>query len=130
MPITTYDPDEAPNPKEWLALDEGERNYLVHDFHEVAQIDLPDLEAHTVIHTIVENQIALGFAPSCRAVMRLQGEGLSRHDAIHAIGSVVARLIFESIKGSRAEPPETLQSQLGSAIELLTASQQVEDVDN
>ena len=38
-----YDPLHAPDPKEWLALDETERLDLVAEFHEVKGIDLPNV---------------------------------------------------------------------------------------
>ena len=41
-------------------------------------------------------QIALGDAtPAQRTAERLTAEGLDRHDAIHAIGSVLSEFIFD-----------------------------------
>ena len=45
---------------------------------------------HAVIHSIVENQIAENLESVVRAMARLTAEGLDRHDAVHAIGSVLA----------------------------------------
>jgi hypothetical protein len=40
-------------------------------------------------HVVVENQVALGEATSVpEALDRLINEGLDRHDAVHAVGSV------------------------------------------
>src|SRR5438445_11721799 len=36
--VNRYDPDRAPNAKMWLALDEGERIYLVEKYHEASHI--------------------------------------------------------------------------------------------
>ena len=36
-----YDPKVAPESKEWLALDEGERTLLVEQYHRDARIELP-----------------------------------------------------------------------------------------
>jgi hypothetical protein len=42
-----------------------------------------------VFHVIVENQAAQGLeTPVRRTLARLQAEGLSRHDAVHAVGSI------------------------------------------
>ena len=44
---------------------------------------------------IVENQVALGDAFPAKAVLiRLMNEGLDRHEAIHAIGSVLSRKLL------------------------------------
>jgi len=91
-----YDPLKAPAPDEWLALDEQERINVVRDYHRRARIQLPDATLHAIVHAIVENQIALGDQLSVRrTTQRLMDEGLDRHDAIHAVGSVLSEFIFE-----------------------------------
>jgi hypothetical protein len=86
-----YDPHENPDPAEWLALDEAERIVLIGHHHREAGVKLPNLQLHAAIHAVVENQIAMGDQiPVRRTLERLLGEGLDRHDAIHAIGSVLA----------------------------------------
>jgi hypothetical protein len=85
-----YDPEEAPIPNDWLALDEGERIYMVEQFHRHAGVRVPDLLAHATFHVIVENQLALPDQAVVRdTLQRLLREGLSRHDAVHAIASVL-----------------------------------------
>ena len=79
--MTRYDPGVAPDPAEWLALDEQERIELAEAHHRAARIELPNAKVHAVFHTIVENQIAGGLESVVRAMARLQHEGLSRHDA-------------------------------------------------
>jgi len=54
-----YDPLEAPDPDEWLALGEQERLDLVQEYHRRARIRLPNAKVHAVLHAIVEAQIAL-----------------------------------------------------------------------
>jgi hypothetical protein len=50
-------------------------------------------------HVIVENQVALGEAyPVQSVLLRLMEEGLDRHDAIHAIGSVLAERLFAGLR--------------------------------
>ena len=55
-----YDPLNAPDPQQWLLLDEKERLGLVEDYHRQARVELPNAKVHAVAHVIVENQIALG----------------------------------------------------------------------
>jgi hypothetical protein len=84
-----YDPFTAPDAEEWLALGEQERMDLIEDYHRRKRIRLPNLKVHAIIHAVVENQIALGEQVPIRTLRRLISEGLDRHDAIHAIGSVL-----------------------------------------
>ena len=91
MALSSYDPNAAPDPQEWLALDEGERIMLCEDHHRSPSCDhplAPNPQLHAAIHNIVENQIALGDeTPVAENVDRLVRDGLSRHDAVHAIGT-------------------------------------------
>jgi hypothetical protein len=93
-----YDPERAPDPDEWRAMDEQERIILVERYHRHARIRLPNREIHAVIHTIVENQLAGGIPAVWNAMERLMAEGLDRHDAIHAIGSVLAERMWTAMK--------------------------------
>ena len=94
-----YDPDRAIDSVEWTALDEGERHYLVERYHRKKRIKMPNSRVHAAIHVVVENQIALGGEiPAHKTLARLIREGLSRHDAVHAIGSVLAGQMFDLIK--------------------------------
>ncbi len=121
MAPTHYDPDVAPDAREWLALPEVERIRLARNYHVAARIKVPSIKAHAALHAAIENQIASGFGPSKRAVARLQSEGLSRHEAVHAIGSVVASFIYELGQGQTEEQRGSFQARMGSAIEDLHA---------
>ena len=95
-----YDPLEAPDAAEWLALDESERIELVVKYHQRAREELPNLRLHAAMHAIVENQVALGDEiPVRRTLARLEAEGLNRHEAVHAVGSVLAEYMYHAIKG-------------------------------
>ncbi len=99
--MDTYDPNVAPEPDEWLSLDEGERMMLVEDFHYSEQPEPPNLIAHCAMHVAVENQIAMSpQIPVAGHLDRLMAEGLGRHDAIHAIASVLAEHALNVMKGS------------------------------
>ena len=94
-----YDPLKAPDPEEWLALDEQERIDLVQDYHRRMRIRLPNAKLHAVAHAIVEAQIAAADeTPARRTVQRLMDEGLDRHEAIHAVGLVLMEFIYDLMK--------------------------------
>jgi hypothetical protein len=119
---TSYNPNVAPNPGDWLGLPEHERMRIVSTFHMVHRLKAGDAKGHAAMHVIVENQIAIGFGPTVRAMARLQTQGLSRHDALHAIGSVVSNHMFEAMRKPAKADSGTLQSELNAAIERLDAA--------
>lgn len=93
----------AIDPEQWEALDESDRLELVLEFHQVAGIEVPDMETHAVLHCVIENQIAMeGELPVATALQRLLEEGLDRHDAIHAVASVLANHLHEFFHGEDA----------------------------
>lgn len=96
-----YDPSASLDPEEWDLLEEDEKLALVQQYHEQYDSDLPDLALHSLVHTIVENQIALGDElPVAATLARLEREGLDRHDAIHAIASILVDHLHEILSGS------------------------------
>jgi hypothetical protein len=86
-----YDPAAAPDPADWLALDEDERLAAVLVQHRLTGVPLPNEDVHAALHVVIETQIAEGEPRVCRAIERLVAAGLDRHDAIHAVGSVLVR---------------------------------------
>ena len=117
-----YNPECAPEPESWLELDEQERIALVETYHRVARIKLPNVKVHAVLHAIVENQLALDLDPVVRAMDRLRKEGLTRHDAIHAIGSVVAGHLFDILQANQNDDAGASQAHYYAAVERLTAA--------
>jgi hypothetical protein len=115
-----YDPSQPPDSRDWLELDEQERLFLVEKQHRRDRIDVPNATLHATIHVIVENQLAANEETVCRALTRLMEEGLSRHDAIHAIGSVVAHHIYDLLKGKA--PADEASVQYCASIERLTVA--------
>ena len=114
-----YDPDHAPNPEQWLALDEQERVYLAEEHHRVAHIKLPNLTAHAIFHVIVENQLAENLESVVRAMTRLTAGGLARHEAIHAIAAVLAEHIHDLFNAKVNEKHSA--AIYNAAVERLTA---------
>jgi hypothetical protein len=101
-----YDPHVDMDAAVWQALDEGVRMEAVIRYHRRKGIRLPNAQMHAVIHTVVENQIAEGDTLPTRATLvRLMKEGLDRHEAVHAIGSVVAADIFRILKEKTPHDP-------------------------
>jgi hypothetical protein len=102
--MKTYDPETAPDTAGWLDLEEDERVSRISAYHRQAKIKLPNLTIHAALHAVVENQIAEELQTVRETVAKLQAEGLSRHDAIHAVGSVlVGRLQALMREGAQAQ---------------------------
>ncbi len=114
-----YDPEAAPDPETWLALDEVQRLELVVAHHHRLDTKIPITQLHAAIHTIVENQLAEKIEVTKDALGRLCAEGLERHEAIHAIGSVRIGHIQSLQADAKAPDPNALYSQ---ALQRLTAS--------
>ena len=111
-----YDPNQAPDPAEWKALSESERLALVEDYHRRAGIRVPNMQVHAAMHAVIESQAALGDElPVQRAIQRLMDGGLDRHEAVHAVGSVLANTIFEISKDR-----EVSQEAYNAEVEKLT----------
>ena len=104
MALLQYDPHEHINSDAWLALDESERTRLVVRYHRRQLIRLPNETVHALMHVIVENQVALGDAfPVKSVLLRLMSEGLNRHEAIHAIGSVLSETFFIAMSEGKGD---------------------------
>ena len=94
-----YDANAQPLPKSWLELDEVERIDRVHDYHRRMKVKLDSPELHAIAHVVVENQVALGDTTPVPATLnRLMNEGLDRHDAIHAIASILMNVVFDGLR--------------------------------
>jgi hypothetical protein len=120
MALLQYDPHEHIISDAWLALDESERMQLVGRYHRRQRIRLPNETIHAVVHVIVENQVALGEAFPAKAVLhRLMKEGLDRHEAIHAIGSVLSGKLFAVM--SQQEAWDDLNADYMEKLKSLTA---------
>lgn len=103
-PIQDYDPLIAPHAEDWLATDEQWRLDLIARYHVEEGFDAQRAALHASIHATIENQIAEGDRwPARRALQRLMTEGLDRHEAIHAIGSVLAVRINELMRAHHSQ---------------------------
>ncbi len=112
-----YDPMKDPEADEWRDADEVERLLAVVDYHKKARVKLPNVRAHAAFHIIVENQLAEGHESAVRTLRRLTGAGLNRHEAIHAIGSVVASHMHALLGGAKQPFDEEAYSRDLDALE-------------
>ena len=117
--MSAYDPDRAPAANAWLALDEDERLSLAAAYHRQEQMAPPQARLHAAIHVVVENQVALGETTVVDTLARLRGEGLSRHEAVHAIGSVLVERLVAALRGELTS--ETLPGAYLKSLQALTA---------
>ena len=97
--MSRYNPDRDQAAEDWLALDEQERIMLVAQYHRKQRTELPNETLHAVMHVVVENQLAMCEPVVVEVFTRLRAEGLDRHDAIHAIGSVLAEQMHSALQG-------------------------------
>jgi hypothetical protein len=104
--MKSYDPEQAPERDEWLALGEAERIELVAAYHKRTREKLPNLRLHAAFHAVVENQLAERIEAVEETLARLIDEGLDRHEGIHAIGSVLAEHLSNLMrKGGKGPDP-------------------------
>jgi len=119
--VRSYNPDQTPEPREWLALGEEERIQLAEKYHRAERIKLPSVRAHAAFHAIVENQIAEGMQAVERAMERLAKQGLSRHDCIHAVSWVLAQHLYEMATTKAQDNPEVTNARYAAAVERIDA---------
>lgn len=96
-----YDPLHPPDPSQWLALSEGDRLNGVLEFHGPAGAALPNARLHAALHVTVENQVAEGYRAVVEALARLTGEGLDRHESVHAVGAAVAERMRQVLQSGK-----------------------------
>ncbi len=114
-----YDPSEGPDPAGWLEADEMDRTTAIRYYHTRAKDRAENPRLHAIMHLIVENQLAEGMETTRSNLDRLCRDGLSRHEAIHAIGSVVAEDIFEILQSKKPHD----QKAYARKLEALVASE-------
>lgn len=114
-----YDPLSAPDPQEWLQHDEQERIELVESYHRAKGVALENTHLHAAFNASVETQLAEGSVPAVAETLeRLMREGLDRHQAVHAIGSVLAQTMYNSAKRA---PTGDLNERYAAELRRLTA---------
>ena len=92
-----YDPLRGPKPEIWLQLDESEQIEAVEKYHRRANIALPNMRVHALMHVIVETQIAKNDPIEVRQTLDRLRRQMDRHDAIHAIGCVLSEYLYSAL---------------------------------
>jgi hypothetical protein len=116
-----YDAIEQPDSEIWLELDETERVDLVIDYHRRIGVRLETPQLHATAHVVAENQVALGDAtPVPETLERLMNEGLDRHEAVHAIGSILMRIVFDVV--DKPDDGGDINARYNRELALLTAA--------
>ena len=116
-----YDPNQSPDPQEWLHLEEQARISQAEKYHKKSGIRLPNAKAHATFHVIVENQIAQNEAAIVRAMDRLKNQGINRHDSIHAIAWVLSQHLYELMTKDNEDTKEVVNVRYFAAVERLNA---------
>ena len=99
-----YDPGREVDAAVWGTLDESEQIAAVERAHRKVRGTAGSPRLHAALHVIVENQILLGAeTPVAAAMQRLRLEGLDRHEAIHAVASVLAVHLREVVARTRED---------------------------
>ena len=118
--MNSYDPEIQPPSADWLQADEGDRIEWVSSYHRRKKVALPNRQLHAVIHVVVENQLAMGENVVVETLARLMSEGLTRHNALHAIGSVLAADLYQLMQEGSGATGETYRRYL-EGLQHLTA---------
>jgi hypothetical protein len=119
--MDTYDADHEPDSTAWLGLDEDTKIDLVVAYHRRHRPRTPRVRLHATFHTIVENQVAANEPVVVETLKRLRNEGLSRHDAVHAIGSVLAAQVYDVLKREQPDAGQDPNEAYATELRKLTA---------
>ncbi|WP_457425960.1 hypothetical protein [Roseateles sp. P5_E7] len=119
---TLYDADRPPNGAAWLALPDAEKLRLVVSFHAANRQASGRHKSHAAMHVVLEDRVARGDGPVVRALARLQQQGQARHDALHAVGEVMARHLRRLDAPRDGPDASAWQRQLNEALERLSAT--------
>jgi hypothetical protein len=125
--MNRYDPNKGPDAAKWLALSESERIDLTTAAHRADRLDADALVLHSALHAAVETQLAMGEPASVsNALARLRSQGLSRHDAVHAIASVLTEQLHAAI-GCGATSSTSLPQAYDDAVSVLDGKRWLAD---
>ena len=101
-----YHLEQAPDLEVWRSMTGAERWRVVQ---------------HALSHTLVADRVLAGDRAVIRALQRLQGEGMSRHNAIHAIADLLIRFMRQQHPFPTPAEQSQAQRQLNAALDALTA---------
>ncbi len=109
-----YDADTDAHLAGWLELDEMERTGTIEACHQLRNHPVgQNARLHAVAHAVVENQLAGGNPPATRETLqRLRAAGVSRHQAVHAIGNVVVEAMQTILTTRQPADLKAIEKQL------------------
>lgn len=97
-----YDPSRDPDPLAWQRTPEAARVEAAERAHQPLPRRHPpiaNLRLHAAVHVTVETQLATDAPPEVRRTLsRLMRAGLSRHEALHAVGEVAADALARVVR--------------------------------
>ncbi|HLT28665.1 MAG TPA: DUF1841 family protein [Myxococcaceae bacterium] len=97
-----YDPSRDPDPLVWQRTPDADRVAAVeraHQPHPRRHPPIANLRLHAAVHVTVESQLASDSPPEVRRTLsRLMRAGLSRHEALHAVGEVAAEALARVVQ--------------------------------
>jgi hypothetical protein len=93
-------------------MTEAERLAIVRRYHRSVKHRAGNPQLQAAIQVTVESQLAERHPAATDALNRLTTDGLGRHEALHAIGSVVTAEMFEIVTARRAHDPEAHSREL------------------
>ena len=95
-----YNPNIEPDPDWWHSLSREEKINSVLDSHSALWDEVRcNARLHAIAHVTVEDLLASGRNSPVRTTLRnLMAQGLTRHQAIHAIATVILKRITEEIR--------------------------------
>ena len=103
-----YSPNTPPDPEEWLSIDDSEKQVIVEAGLQAIEAGIGEgFTFHCVTHIIVENQVAANDAdvPTGQVIDSLMEQGLDRHEAIHAVGSVIMTTMHSMVQKKEVFDP-------------------------
>lgn len=104
---TFYDPDNWPHPDWWDRMGMSERIQAVAEYHQAhngfnGSNTAINEHLHAIAHVMVENLLMSGRRSMLRPVLeKLMRQGLTRHQAIHAIASVIFDHVTEELRDGK-----------------------------
>jgi hypothetical protein len=96
-----YNPEQDQDPDEWLSLEPDEAFLVIEAYHRKnpSSDDLYPAPLHSIMHAMVETQLAMDIPPVREAFERLKHTGLDRHAAVHTIGAKLMSHIKQLAEG-------------------------------
>lgn len=109
-----YNPNREPKAEDWLQLDESEQQDAVLRYHKRMGHKGERALLHAIVHAAIENQLASGHKSAREALDRLMAEGLTRHEAVHAIGVPLSAQMLDILKNQRPFDAEEYERALAN----------------